>query len=259
MSSSEVLRIMYCKFCGAFREDGLYCTACGKSNDDTNATATSPNGSKPKEPSSGSNSKSKDIPHCTICHMPRAGHTCSGIPCENAKQCGKQRFHRFKCQQKRARSKLESMEGLPQNVITSSIILPTNVSPKRLAIATESIDPEEQKRDRDFVAELVQWLGEKDEYFKEKHGELVALQIASSTLAHVQDIRSQLKRLRKSVMGEQQPNDVAFLTTSLSNLANVNNLGSSLSVSSLVGKVFAAEDSLPKDDLSAEVMDTSKK
>jgi hypothetical protein len=119
---------------------------------------------------------------------------------------------------------------------------------------------EEQKRDREFITDLVQWLSEREDYFKEKSGEMVAIQIAQSAYAQVQEVRQSLKRLRKSILGDQtpQPNEVTYLQVT-TNLGNLTALNSSLTPSLALGRVYLTETMSQKDELTTDIVDPSKK
>lgn len=86
---------VYCEDCGhEISPNKTHCRGCGSPVTPTVPVVTStPRDDNGNKTSVVTQSRERDVPHCSICHLPKVGHECTEIQCPNASVCGKSRLH----------------------------------------------------------------------------------------------------------------------------------------------------------------------
>eukprot|EP01117_Protostelium_nocturnum_P003662 TRINITY_DN14949_c0_g1_i1.p1 TRINITY_DN14949_c0_g1~~TRINITY_DN14949_c0_g1_i1.p1 ORF type:complete len:273 (+),score=70.43 TRINITY_DN14949_c0_g1_i1:187-1005(+) len=154
--------------------------------------------------------KKKDMIHCTICHMPKAKHDCSLVPCLDPQLCGKPRLHRK-----------QGNRGYHDTIVTTIFTPESNVdqSPTKKrqrateipgnwgiprqyseyeenAIQLESVVAPhgEEERTREFIVSLADFITNWDPSFASVEGRMMSLKLA--TMTHTQMLA--MKRTMKT-------------------------------------------------------------
>jgi len=181
---------MFCCFCGTPREEGLFCSKCGKCAQSTSIPSKSPdNVSKPQ----------KERPRCSICHQIKVGHgaKCQNIPCEGMEFCGVSRLHTSRGKHKSSNSVSTAIIPVSTTskelVSTNSTNVPVKFQANRIysTETTEEIKAKVQaenlkkqievERNRELIEDLANWMGTKDPFFN-SDGRDYAIKLAGKTV-----------------------------------------------------------------------------